>query len=68
MSAPPYHSVFGGIPYYNRLIERGRSVRENLINLVLQPDARLEDEVPAYLLSEVSKISNAHEVFLALAD
>ena len=62
------YSVFGGIPYYNRLIERDRSVRENLINLVLQPDARLEDEVPAYLLSEVSKISNAHEVFLALAD
>lgn len=62
------YSAFGGIPYYNRLIERGRSVRENLINLVLQPDARLEDEIPAYLLSEVSKIGNAHEVFLALAD
>lgn len=62
------YSAFGGIPYYNRLIERGRSVRENLINLVLQPDARLEDEIPAYLLSEVSKIGNAHGVFLALAD
>lgn len=62
------YSAFGGIPYYNRLIEGGRSVRENLINLVLQPDARLEDEVPAYLLSEISKIGNAHEVFLALAD
>lgn len=62
------YGAFGGIPYYNRLIESGRSVRENLINLVLQPDARLEDEIPAYLLSEVSKIGNAHEVFLALAD
>lgn len=62
------YSAFGGVPYYNRLIAPGKSVRENLINLVLQPDARLEDEVPAYLLSEVSKISNAHEVFLALAD
>ncbi len=62
------YSVFGGIPYYNRLIEGGLSVRENLIKLVLEPDARLEDEVPTYLLSEVPKISNAHEVFLALAD
>ena len=53
-------SVFGGIPYYNRLINKNASVRENLIRLILEPDARLEDEVPSYLLSEISKIGNAH--------
>ena len=37
-------SVFGGIPYYNRLIDKNASVRENLIRLILEPDARLEDE------------------------
>ena len=61
-------SVFGGIPYYNRLIDKNASVRENLIHLILKPDARLEDEVPSYLQSEISKIGNAHEVFSALAD
>lgn len=61
-------SVFGGIPYYNRLIDKKASVRENLIHLILEPDARLEDEVPSYLLSEISKIGNAHEIFSALAD
>ena len=61
-------SVFGGIPYYNRLIDKSASVRENLIRLILEPDARLEDEVPSYLLSEISKIGNAHEIFSALAD
>lgn len=61
-------SVFGGIPYYNRLIDENVSVRENLIHLILEPDARLEDEVPSYLLSEISKIGNAHEVFSALAN
>lgn len=61
-------SVFGGIPYYNRLIDKNASVRENLIHLILEPDARLEDEVPSYLQSEISKIGNAHEVFSALAD
>lgn len=61
-------SVFGGIPYYNRLIDKNASVRENLIHLILEPDARLEDEVPSYLLSEISKIRNAHEIFSALAD
>lgn len=60
-------SVFGGIPYYNRLIDRNASVRDNLIRLILEPDARLEDEVPSYLLSEISKIGNAHEIFSALA-
>lgn len=61
-------SVFGGIPYYNRFIDKNASVRENLIHLILEPDARLEDEVPSYLLSEISKIGNAHEIFSALAD
>lgn len=61
-------SVFGGIPYCNRLIDKNASVRENLIHLILEPDARLEDEVPSYLLSEISKIGNAHEIFSALAD
>lgn len=62
------YSVFGGIPYYNRLIDSAQSVRENIIRLLIEPDARLEDEVPGYLLSELSKIGNAHEAFLALAD
>ena len=61
-------SVFGGIPYYNRLIDKNASVRENLIHLILEPDTRLEDEVPSYLISEISKIGNAHEIFSALAD
>lgn len=61
-------SVFGGIPYYNRLIDENASVRENLIRLILEPGARLEDEVPSYLLSEISKIGNAHEIFSALVD
>lgn len=61
-------SVFGGIPYYNRLIDKNASVRENLIHLILEPNARLEDEVPSYLLSEISKIGNAHETFSALVD
>ena len=61
-------SVFGGIPYYNRLIDQGATVRENLVELLLRPGARLEDEVSAFLLSEISKITNANEVFFALAD
>lgn len=60
------YSVFGGIPYYNRLIDQNATVRENIIELVTEPGARLENEVPMYLGSEISKITNANEVFGAL--
>ncbi len=60
------YSVFGGIPYYNQMIDENRSVRENIMELLTIPNARLEDEVSAYLYTELSKINNANEVFEAL--
>ena len=44
-----------------------KSVRENLIELIASPGARLENEVSMYLNAEISKIVNANEVFEALA-
>ena len=61
------YSVFGGIPYYNRLIDARKTVKENIIYLIASPGARLENEVSMYLSSEISKITNANEVFEALA-
>ncbi|BAK48488.1 predicted ATPase of the AAA superfamily [Clostridium sp. SY8519] len=61
------YSVFGGIPYYNRLIDSELSVKENIIELIAEPGARLENEVAMYLSSEISKITNANEVFETLA-
>lgn len=61
------YSVFGGIPYYNRLIDPSKTVRENIIDLIASPGARLENEVVMYLNSEISKITNANEVFETLA-
>lgn len=61
------YSVFGGVPYYNRLVDDKKSVKENVIELVASPGARLENEVSTYLNSEISKIVNANEVFEALA-
>ena len=61
------YSVFGGIPYYNRLIDDSKSVQENIIELIGSPGARLENEVSMYLNAELSKIVNANEVFEALS-
>ena len=59
--------VFGGIPYYNRLVNDSISVEENLMELLVAPEARLENEVSMYLNAEISKIVNANEVFEALS-
>ena len=61
------YSVFGGIPYYNRLIDSTKTVKENIIDLITSDGARLENEVSMYLNSEISKIANANEVLQALA-
>jgi hypothetical protein len=61
------YSVFGGIPYYNRLIDGEKSVRENIIELIASPGARLENEVSMNLKAELAKVTNANEVFEALA-
>ena len=62
------YSVFGGIPYYNRLIDPTLSVRDNITELIASPDSRLINEVTMYIRSEVSKINNANEVFETLAN
>lgn len=61
------YSVFGGIPYYNRLIDPGMTVKENIIELIASPGARLETEISMYLKSEIAKMINANEVFDALS-
>lgn len=61
------YSVFGGVPYYNKLIDETKSVKDNIIHLIASPDARLEMEVSMYLKSEISKLANANEVFEAMA-
>lgn len=61
------YAVFGGLPYYNRYIDDSKSVRENIIELVASKGARFENDPLTTLETEVSKITNANETFLAIA-
>lgn len=61
------YSVFGGIPFYNALINDSLSVKENIVNLLLAPYSPLYNEVENYLKSEINKITNANSVFEAIA-
>ena len=62
------YSVFGGIPYYNQLVDDSLSVKENIIELIASENARLENEVTMYISNEIKKITNANETFNALAN
>lgn len=61
------YSVFGGIPYYNRLIDPTLSAHDNILELIVSEGSRLENEVLMNLKSELSKLVNANEVFDALS-
>ena len=61
------YSVFGGIPYYNKLIDVNKTVKQNIIDLIASDGARLENEIAIFLKSQLSKINNANEVFEILA-
>jgi len=61
------YSVFGGLPYYNKYVDDTKSVKENIIELVASKGARFENEPLMALETEVSKMANANETFLAIA-
>lgn len=61
------YSVFGGLPYYNKYIDDSKTVKENIIELVASKGARFENDPLTALETEVSKMTNANEAFLAIA-
>ena len=63
-----YYSVFGGVPYYNQFIDDKLSVKENIINLVIGSKARLLPEAESFLNEEITKLNNANECFMAIAE
>ncbi len=50
------YSVFGGMPYFNSLIEPSNSANENIVDLIVKDGSILEHEINEMVLSETSKI------------
>lgn len=61
------YSVFGGVPYYNQLINDTLTLEENIIKLVVSNSARLLNEARDFIALEINKMANANEVFNAIA-
>lgn len=61
------YSVFGGVPFYARLIDDRLSVRENILELVGSPDSLCALSISQLLEGEMKKIDNANLIFAELA-
>ena len=61
------YSVFGGLPYFNSLIDQNKSVEENIKNLVIKPDSILELELNQMILEETNRINNFNDAIRLIA-
>ena len=52
------YSVFGGVPFFNSLIDTNKTAIENIMMLVIKKDSILEHEINEMILSETGKIAN----------
>lgn len=58
------YSVFGGIPYFNSLIDLNLSAEENILNLVVKNDSICEREINETIMAETTKVSLLNELLL----
>lgn len=52
------YSIFGGVAYFNSLIDKNLTPQENVLNLVIKRDSILEHEINEIILAETSKIND----------
>lgn len=55
------YSVFGGLPYFNSLIDTNLSIIDNIKNLIIKPDSLLEMELNQMILKETERIANFND-------
>ena len=62
-----FYSIFGGVPFYLGQIDSNKSVKENIIDLILAPGAIFEEEISFFLSQEVRSQINYGRVLNAIA-
>ena len=58
------YSVFGGIPYFNSLIDTSKSAIENICELVIKSDSICEREITETVMTETTKAPLLNELLL----
>lgn len=61
------YSVFGGVPFYTSKIDERKSVKDNIMNLIVEDGAVFEDEVSFFLSQEVRSVATYGKILNAIA-
>lgn len=56
------YSIFGGLPYFNSLINPNDTADNNIINLIVKRDSIIEHEINEMILSETNKVEYLNDV------
>lgn len=56
------YSVFGGIPYFNSLIDINKTADQNIIDLIIKKDSILEHEIVEMIMNETGKVNLLNEL------
>lgn len=62
-----YYSIFSGVPYYLKFIDKKLSLKENVINNVLQSGSVLFSEVEFLLKQELREVITYNTIITAIA-
>lgn len=57
-----FYSIFGELPFYLQKIDDSKSVKDNVINLILEDEVIFEDEIKFFLTQEVRNIKNYSKI------
>ncbi|QSX07688.1 ATP-binding protein [Alkalibacter rhizosphaerae] len=61
------YSVFGGVPFYTSRIDDSKSVKENILDLIIEPGSIFEDEIAFFLSQEVRSVATYGKIMNAIA-
>lgn len=62
------YSIFGGVPFYTNKIDDTKSLKENIIDLIIDKGAIFESETNYFLTQEVRSISSYGKILMAIAN
>lgn len=60
------YSVFGGVPYFNGLIDPSKTALENILDLVVRADSICEHEIAETIMAETNREPMLNELLLTI--
>lgn len=63
-----FYSVFGGSPYVNSAIDPNKSLKQNIIDTILNPSSYIYTYAEHLLISDYTNAINAERIFFAISN